>query len=144
MPAHPLAAVMNHGVPVTLCSDDPSAFGNMGLSYDFFQVLVASEQNGLKTMGCLARDSFKVSIAFRHLMRILILDDTLLVLLLERRREGTCDRTMGQAVEEIHQLARARGVWRCRRYPIKELTTHGPVSYLTECYTHYTTRKCEE
>lgn len=59
MPAHPLAAVMNHGVPVTLCSDDPSAFGNMGLSYDFFQVLVASELNGLKTMGCLARDSFK-------------------------------------------------------------------------------------
>ncbi|GJE96443.1 adenosine deaminase-like protein [Phanerochaete sordida] len=61
MPAHPLAAVMNHGVPVTLCSDDPSVFGNMGLSYDFFQVLVASEINGLKTMGCLARDSFKYS-----------------------------------------------------------------------------------
>ncbi|EKM55051.1 uncharacterized protein PHACADRAFT_255384 [Phanerochaete carnosa HHB-10118-sp] len=59
MPAHPLAAVMNHGVPVTLCSDDPSVFGNMGLSYDFFQVLVASELNSLKTMGCLARDSFK-------------------------------------------------------------------------------------
>ena len=37
MPMHPLPAVMNHGVPVTLCSDDPSAFGNMGLSYDFFQ-----------------------------------------------------------------------------------------------------------
>ncbi|KIP06026.1 hypothetical protein PHLGIDRAFT_128501 [Phlebiopsis gigantea 11061_1 CR5-6] len=59
MPMHPLPAVINHGVPVTLCSDDPSAFGNMGLSYDFFQVLVASETNGLHTMGCLARDSFK-------------------------------------------------------------------------------------
>ena len=57
---HPLAALMNHGVPVTLCSDDPATFGNMGLSYDFFQVLVASELNGLNTMGCLARDSFKV------------------------------------------------------------------------------------
>ncbi|KIP06038.1 hypothetical protein PHLGIDRAFT_128511 [Phlebiopsis gigantea 11061_1 CR5-6] len=59
MPMHPLPAVINHGVPVTLCSDDPAVFGNMGLSFDFFQVLIASEINGLHTMGCLARDSFK-------------------------------------------------------------------------------------
>lgn len=38
---HPLPAIMNHGVPVALCSDDPSAFGNMGLSFDFFQVSAA-------------------------------------------------------------------------------------------------------
>ena len=38
MAMHPLPAVINHGVPVTLCSDDPSVFGNMGLSFDFFQV----------------------------------------------------------------------------------------------------------
>lgn len=78
MPMHPLPALMAHGVPVALCSDDPAVFGNMGLSYDYFQVcyqpkflsnqliiiarqvLVASEINGLHTMGCLARDSLKV------------------------------------------------------------------------------------
>ncbi len=35
---HPLPAILNHGVHVALCSDDPSVFGNMGLSFDFFQV----------------------------------------------------------------------------------------------------------
>ena len=38
---HPLPALINHGVPVSLCSDDPSVFGNMGLSFDFFQVRVS-------------------------------------------------------------------------------------------------------
>ena len=28
---------MNQGVHVALCSDDPAVFGNMGLSFDFFQ-----------------------------------------------------------------------------------------------------------
>ncbi|KAJ3548159.1 hypothetical protein NM688_g5331 [Phlebia brevispora] len=81
MPMHPLPAMMNHGVPVTLCSDDPAVFGNMGLSFDFFQVcwrnhdfdslaahfhdyptlkvVVASEVTGLITIGELARGSFK-------------------------------------------------------------------------------------
>ena len=35
---HPLPALMNQGVHVALCSDDPAVFGNMGLSFDFFQV----------------------------------------------------------------------------------------------------------
>jgi len=61
MPMHPLPALINHGVPVTLCSDDPAVFGNMGLSFDFFQVLVASEISGLLTMKELARNSFKYS-----------------------------------------------------------------------------------
>ncbi|KAI0700006.1 Metallo-dependent hydrolase [Cytidiella melzeri] len=61
MPMHPLPALMNHGVPVSLCSDDPAVFGNMGLSFDFFQVLVASEVSGLLTMKALARNSFKCS-----------------------------------------------------------------------------------
>lgn len=39
---HPLPAILNHGVHVALCSDDPSAFGNMGLSFDFFQVRLAA------------------------------------------------------------------------------------------------------
>jgi adenosine deaminase CECR1 len=39
MPAHPLPILINQGVPVALCSDDPAVFGNMGLSFDFFQVV---------------------------------------------------------------------------------------------------------
>jgi len=35
---HPLPIMMNNGVPISLNSDDPSVFGNMGLTYDFFQV----------------------------------------------------------------------------------------------------------
>jgi len=57
---HPIASVMNHGIPVCLCSDDPSAFGNLGLSFDFYQVLVSSEQTGLITLGEIALDSLKV------------------------------------------------------------------------------------
>ncbi|TDL25020.1 adenosine deaminase-related growth [Rickenella mellea] len=67
MPAHPLPVLLNNGVPVALCSDDPSVFGNMGLSYDFFQVsfdfyvLVASEVTGLITLGDIARQSIESS-----------------------------------------------------------------------------------
>lgn len=64
MPMHPLPALINHGVPVSLCSDDPAVFGNMGLSFDFFQVLVASEVSGLITMKELARQSFKVRLLY--------------------------------------------------------------------------------
>lgn len=35
---HPLPALLNNGVPVALCSDDPAVFGNMGLTFDFYQV----------------------------------------------------------------------------------------------------------
>ncbi|CAA7271498.1 unnamed protein product [Cyclocybe aegerita] len=58
---HPLPVLLNNGVPVALCSDDPSVFGNMGLTYDYFQVLAASEVNGLSTLGTLARDSIEFS-----------------------------------------------------------------------------------
>ncbi|CCM05080.1 uncharacterized protein FIBRA_07287 [Fibroporia radiculosa] len=61
MPMHPLPVLVNHGVHVSLCSDDPAVFGNMGLSFDFFQVLVASEVTGLITAGEFARDSIKHS-----------------------------------------------------------------------------------
>ena len=57
---HPIASVLNHGISVCLCSDDPSAFGNLGLSFDFYQVLVSSEQTGLITLGEIALDSLKV------------------------------------------------------------------------------------
>ncbi|KAL1743471.1 hypothetical protein HDZ31DRAFT_83400 [Schizophyllum fasciatum] len=61
MPMHPLPIMLNHGLPVALCSDDPATFGNMGLTYDYFQVLAASELNGLMTLGELAKDSIKFS-----------------------------------------------------------------------------------
>ena len=60
MPMHPLPIVLNRGVPVTLNSDDPSVFGAMGLSYDYFQVLVSSETTGLITLAQMARDSIEV------------------------------------------------------------------------------------
>ena len=60
MPMHPLPIVLNRGVPITLNSDDPSVFGAMGISYDFFQVLVSSETTGLITLAQMARDSIEV------------------------------------------------------------------------------------
>ncbi|KAI0780414.1 Metallo-dependent hydrolase [Trametes elegans] len=61
MPMHPLPAIINQGVHVALCSDDPSAFGNMGLSFDFFQVFVASEVNDLSTLRQFVWDSIQYS-----------------------------------------------------------------------------------
>ena len=62
MPMHPLPTILNHGVHVALCSDDPSVFGNMGLSFDFFQVFVASEVNGIATLREFVWDSIKVCV----------------------------------------------------------------------------------
>ncbi|KAI0745565.1 hypothetical protein C8Q76DRAFT_789934 [Earliella scabrosa] len=59
MPMHPLPAIIKHGVPIALCSGDPSVFGNMGLAFDFFQVFGASEVNGLHTL--LAWDTIRFS-----------------------------------------------------------------------------------
>jgi adenosine deaminase CECR1 len=57
---HPLAVAINHGVPVCLSSDDPAVWGSMGLSFDYYQVLVSSEINGLITLSEIAKDSLKV------------------------------------------------------------------------------------
>jgi adenosine deaminase len=40
MPMHPLPVLLNNGVPVALCCDDPSVFVNMGLTFDYFQVRI--------------------------------------------------------------------------------------------------------
>lgn len=61
MPMHPLPIMLNNGLPVALCSDDPAVFGSMGLSYDYFQVLASSDLSGLMTLGELAQDSIKFS-----------------------------------------------------------------------------------
>ncbi|KAJ8473573.1 hypothetical protein ONZ45_g16248 [Pleurotus djamor] len=67
IPMHPLPILFNNGVPVALSSDDPSVFGNMGLTFDFYQaggfccVLVSSEVTGLTQLREVARDSIKFS-----------------------------------------------------------------------------------
>ncbi|OJA17830.1 hypothetical protein AZE42_03322 [Rhizopogon vesiculosus] len=61
IPMHPLPVIMNQGIPVVLSSDDPAMFNSMGLSFDFFQVLAASEVTGLLTLGQMARDSITYS-----------------------------------------------------------------------------------
>jgi len=60
MPAHPMPALIAHGVEVVISNDDPSAFGNLGLSWDFFQVIVSSEVTGLSELGVIARRSLEV------------------------------------------------------------------------------------
>jgi adenosine deaminase CECR1 len=84
MSMHPLPILLNNGIPVVLCSDDPAVFGNMGLTYDLFQVsilpfrtvsmsltvccqvLIASEVRGLIALGEMARDSLEVSRLLLH------------------------------------------------------------------------------
>ncbi|KZV69050.1 adenosine deaminase-like growth, partial [Peniophora sp. CONT] len=62
MPAHPLPVLLNNGIPLSLNSDDPAVFNSMGLSYDFYQVLVSSEISGLSTLAQLALDSLQYSV----------------------------------------------------------------------------------
>jgi len=57
MPMHPLPVLLNNGVPVALSSDDAQVFGNPGVSYDFYEVLVSSEITGLPALGIIARQS---------------------------------------------------------------------------------------
>ncbi|KAF7360394.1 Adenosine deaminase CECR1-A [Mycena venus] len=61
MPMHPLPILMNNGIPIAISSDDPGVFGNVGLTFDMYQVLVSSEVTGLATLRELARDSLKYS-----------------------------------------------------------------------------------
>jgi len=57
MPMHPLPILLNNGVPVTLNSDDGTLFNNVGVTYDMYQAIAASEVTGLLTLAELARDS---------------------------------------------------------------------------------------
>ncbi|KAG8731679.1 hypothetical protein FRC10_001582 [Ceratobasidium sp. 414] len=62
MPMHPLPVLLNNGLTVALCPDDPSIFGNMGLSFDFYQVIVASEITSILSLGQMARQSLQHSL----------------------------------------------------------------------------------
>ncbi|KAF8598474.1 adenosine deaminase-like growth [Ceratobasidium sp. AG-I] len=62
MPMHPLPVLLNNGLTVALCPDDPAIFGNMGLSFDFYQVIVASEVTNILSLGQMARQSLEHSL----------------------------------------------------------------------------------
>ena len=76
---YPITSIMNHGIPVCLCSDDPPAFGNLGLSFDYYQVLVSSEQPGFVTFGEIALDSLKVGHIFPNGVSFIAADGSFLL-----------------------------------------------------------------
>ena len=41
---HPIMLVLNHSILVCMCLDDPVAFEDLGLLFDFYQMLVSCEQ----------------------------------------------------------------------------------------------------
>lgn len=62
MRSHPVAALINHGVSVSLSSDDPAIFQNPILSYDFYTLLNHSTKTNLATLKVLARNSLTYSL----------------------------------------------------------------------------------
>jgi len=111
---HPIASVLNHGIPVCLCSDDPSAFGNLGLSFDFYQVLVSSEQTGLITLGEIALDSLKVKSTFLTISLCVSLLTTAFSIRHSKRRKrnarSRCGRRGGRSF--WRKLSRLGGICR--------------------------------
>ena len=59
--SHPLPALLARGVPVSLCNDDPTIFGQdlNGMSHDFWQALQGWENLGLAGLGSLAENSVR-------------------------------------------------------------------------------------
>jgi len=61
MPMHPIGTLLNHGVPVTINSDDPAIWQSTGISHDYYQVMISSEVSGLMTLYEIAKRSLEVS-----------------------------------------------------------------------------------
>ncbi|CAE6380112.1 unnamed protein product [Rhizoctonia solani] len=58
---HPLTTLLNHGLPVVLCPDNPASFGYAGLSFDFFQAIVGSKSSNILSLKQLAKQSLQSS-----------------------------------------------------------------------------------
>ncbi|KAB5589125.1 hypothetical protein CTheo_7441 [Ceratobasidium theobromae] len=58
---HPLPILLNYGVPVVLSSDDAGVFQNPGVSFDFYQAIVASNITNILSLGQIARQSLEYS-----------------------------------------------------------------------------------
>jgi len=61
MPMHPIGTLLNHGVPVTINSDDPAIWQSTGISHDYYQVMISSEVSGLMTLYEMAKRSLEAS-----------------------------------------------------------------------------------
>lgn len=59
--AHPLPAILAHGVPVALSNDDPGLLGpgGAGLTHDFWQALQGIESLGLEGLAAMAENSVR-------------------------------------------------------------------------------------
>ena len=59
--AHPLPALLAHGVPVALSNDDPGVLGagTAGLTHDFWQALQGIESLGLEGLAAMAENSVR-------------------------------------------------------------------------------------
>ncbi|KAG8729779.1 hypothetical protein FRC11_008031 [Ceratobasidium sp. 423] len=58
---HPLTTLLNNGVPVVLCPDNPASYGYTGISSDFFQAMIISKNSNLLSMKQLAKQSLEYS-----------------------------------------------------------------------------------
>ncbi|KDN45586.1 Metallo-dependent hydrolase [Tilletiaria anomala UBC 951] len=58
---HPLPALLANGVPVAICNDDCSMFGNVGLTPDLFTVFMGIESLCLSSLNVLTRKSIEHS-----------------------------------------------------------------------------------
>ncbi|KAH8920328.1 Metallo-dependent hydrolase [Atractiella rhizophila] len=61
VPTHPYPILFNHGIKCALSSDDGGQIQNVGLSFDFYQVLQGSRQTDLFALKKLARQSIEYS-----------------------------------------------------------------------------------